>query len=190
MKPKDDKKLAAIASATFQLASERGLQGLTLAEIARGAGIATSTLYVYYPSKEALLDALYQNAKTATFARWLDDDDGGAPFKARVRNIWNNMLSHRLEHHAQLAFQEQYHSAQLLSAASRELGARFAQFFHALLVEGQAQELLKTVGVPFLIASILGSTRETANQVRAGSVPNDAATRATAFLLCWDAIKA
>ena len=46
MKPKDDEKQRAIAQATFELVAQTGLSGLTLADIARAAGIATSTLYV------------------------------------------------------------------------------------------------------------------------------------------------
>eukprot|EP01030_Chromulinospumella_sphaerica_P026789 gene26789-27011_t len=55
MKPKDDEKQRAIAQATFDLVAQTGLSGLTMAEIARAAGIATSTLYVYYPSKDELI---------------------------------------------------------------------------------------------------------------------------------------
>lgn len=190
MKPKDEKKLAAIAAATYALVGERGLAGLTLADIARRAGVATSTLYVYYDSREALLDTLYHNAKQLTFQRWLAHDDANAPFKARLRGIWHNMLAHRLERHAELQFQEQYHGAHMASVANRELSARFSQFFADFLAGGQRAEVIKPVPVPFLIASISGSVKETASQIRAGALPDDEATRSTAFMLCWDALKA
>ncbi|MES2118029.1 MAG: TetR/AcrR family transcriptional regulator [Pseudomonadota bacterium] len=190
MKPKDEKKLAAIAAATYALVGERGLAGLTLADIARRAGVATSTLYVYYDSRETLLDTLYHNAKQLTFQRWLEHDDASAPFKARVRGIWHNMLQHRLERYAELQFQEQYHVSQMASPANRELSARFGQFYIDFLALGQRSEVLKAVPAPFLIASITGSVKETANQIRAGALPDDETTRSTAFTLCWDAIKA
>ena len=57
MKPKDEDKQQAIADATFALVAQVGLSGLTMAAIAREAGIATGTLYVYYKSKEELLNA-------------------------------------------------------------------------------------------------------------------------------------
>ena len=66
MKPKDEKKVEAIATAVYRLAAQRGLAAMTLADIAREAGLATSTLYVYYKSREELLDDVYQKAKTAT----------------------------------------------------------------------------------------------------------------------------
>ena len=70
MKPKDDEKQRAIAEATFNLVAQTGLSGLTMADIARTAGIATSTLYVYYPSKDELISQLYEEAKTATMRWW------------------------------------------------------------------------------------------------------------------------
>ncbi|MES1163645.1 MAG: helix-turn-helix domain-containing protein, partial [Rhizobacter sp.] len=64
VKPKDDEKLRSIATATFALVEQTGLSGLTMAAIAREAGLATGTLYVYFKSKEELLVALYEQAKT------------------------------------------------------------------------------------------------------------------------------
>ena len=64
MKPKDDKKLRAITRATFALVEQTGLSGLTMAAIAREAGLATGTLYVYFKSKEDLLTGLYERIST------------------------------------------------------------------------------------------------------------------------------
>lgn len=56
---KGDDKLRAIAKATFTLVEQNGLSGLTMAAIAREAGLGTGTLYVYFKSKEELLVALH-----------------------------------------------------------------------------------------------------------------------------------
>ena len=78
MKPKNDEKKRAIAKATLALVAQSGLSGLTMADIARAASIATSTLYVYYPRHEivkalpiALLAAciLGSRRETATLIR-------------------------------------------------------------------------------------------------------------------------
>jgi AcrR family transcriptional regulator len=190
MKPKDEKKLEAIVSATYALVQEHGLNALTMADIARAAGIATSTLYIYYSSKQALLDALYERTKTATFERLAQAAGPELAPKARIRQIWLNMLNNRIDHPAQMVFLEQYVSSQFMSESNRELGARFSRFFEAILEAGQAGETLKGVALPFLIGSILGSVQETAKLIRLNIVPDDDATRATGFQLCWDAIKA
>ncbi len=190
MKPKDELKLEAIAQATYQCVLSRGLSALTLADIARSAGLATSTLYVYYPSKQDLLDALYERAKTVTVARLFEGDADQLSTKARIRRIWLNMLENRLNNQAELAFLEQYASSDSMSEANRALGARLAAVFRGILEAGQKEETLKAVPLPFLMASLVGSVQETAKMINQKTAPNDEATRSTAFQLAWDAVKA
>lgn len=190
MKPKDEKKIAAITEATYRLVAERGLSALTLADIAKAVGIATSTLYIYYSSKEVLLDSVYERAKTATFHRLLVDDDEGAPFKARMRRIWGNMLDDRLQNHAQLLFQEQYYHSAYMSSANRELGEKFLKVFHTMLAAAQRSEQIKDVPIPLLLAMTLGSVKELAAMLRKGALDDCEDIRAAGFLLYWDAIKA
>lgn len=190
MKPKDEQKLEAIAQATYQCVLSRGLSSLTLADIARSAGLATSTLYVYYPSKQVLLDALYERAKTVTFNRLIEGDTSQAPIKARIRQIWLNMLENRLINQAELVFMEQYASSEYMSETNRALGERFAAVFRDILETGQKEETLKPVPLVFLKGFLMGSVHETAKLISQQAQANDNTTRTTGFQLCWDAIKA
>jgi AcrR family transcriptional regulator len=190
MKPKDELKLEAIAQATYQCVQSRGLSALTLADIARSAGVATSTLYVYYPSRQVLLDALYERAKTVTFTRLIEGAESQLSTKARIRTIWLNMLENRLKNQAELTFLEQYASSGSMSQANRALSERFVSVFQSILEAGQKEEILKAVPQPFLMSFLVGSVQESAKLIGLQTVPDDAATRNTAFQLCWDAIKA
>jgi TetR/AcrR family transcriptional regulator, multidrug resistance operon repressor len=190
MKPKDEKKVEAIAAAVYRLAARHGLAAVTLADIAREAGVATSTLYVYYKSREDLLDDVYQKAKTATVTRYGRKDDPGASLKARLRLIWNNIVDNRIENQQQVAFLEQYYHSEYLSETSRALGQRMAAPFLELLVAGQKSEQLKQVATPLLAATIMGLAKETAVLVSRGDLPDDEHTRASGFQICWDAIRA
>ena len=190
MKPKDDLKLEAITQAAYACVLERGMRALTLAEIARSAGLATSTLYVYFPSKQALLDALYERAKTDTFTALMRGDMADAPLKGRLRGLWMNMLDARLQNPAQMVFMEQYASSEFMSEHNRALSARLSSVYLALLEAGQRDETLKNVPLPLLVGSILGSVHETSRLIAGKVLPNDDATRAAAFMLCWDALKA
>src|ERR1700688_2497515 len=121
MKPKNDEKLGAIADATFALVEKTGLSGLTMADIALAAGIATGTLYVYYPSKEALINDLYRKSKTAAAGRLLRGFDMSLPFRSRARILWRNTMKNRLDHYAEAIFQQQYLNSQWCSKANRAL---------------------------------------------------------------------
>ncbi|MDM0113077.1 TetR/AcrR family transcriptional regulator [Variovorax sp. J22R133] len=190
MKPKDDEKLQAIAQATFKLVEQTGLSGLTMAAIAREAQLATGTLYVYFKSKEELMVALYEQAKTATAASLMQGDDPAAPFRARFQRMWMNWLDHRLKHYSQVVFLEQYYNSPWFSEESRNLSARLIKEWVELIESAKAQQILKDVPTPLLINSFAGSVRETANLLRAGTLTRTNAHLAMAFGLCWDGIKA
>jgi len=190
VKLKDDDKLRAIARATFTLVEQTGLSGLTMAAIAREAGLATGTLYVYFKSKEELLTGLYEQAKTETAASLMQGDDPGAPFRSRFQRMWTNWLEHRLSHYAQVVFLEQYYNSPWFSEESRHLSARLIKDWVDLIEQAKAQQILKDVPTPMLIGSFGGSVRETANLLRSGTLTRSDAHMSMAFGLCWDGIKA
>src|SRR3954467_5507051 len=52
-------KREAILSAATRLIARLGLHNTPMSALAREAGVATGTLYLYFPSKEATINALY-----------------------------------------------------------------------------------------------------------------------------------
>lgn len=190
MKPKDDEKLKAIARATFALVAQTGLSGLTMAAIAREANLATGTLYVYFASKEELMVALYEQAKTAVTARLMEGDDARAPFRARFQRMWTNWLDNRLDHYAEMVFVEQYYNSPWFSESSRELSARLSKEWIGVIETAKAHQILKDVPTVLLLNAFGGSVRETANLLRSGALKRTDAHLAMAFGLCWDGIKA
>src|SRR6476661_8768456 len=57
-RPGADKRAALLAAALRRIA-RTGLHDTPTAAVAREAGVAVGTLYLYFPSKEALINALY-----------------------------------------------------------------------------------------------------------------------------------
>lgn len=190
MKPKDEEKERAIAEATFRLVAEQGLAAVKLSDIAREAGIATATLYVYHPSKEELLTQLYEKAKTATAGRLVKAYDPQAPLRARARAVWLAMLDNRLTHFAEASFQEQFAASPFFREGSQRMVASAMGVFTAALEEGRRQEVLKNVPAALLAGHFIATVRETARLIRSGDMPDDEATRTAAFAMCWDALKA
>jgi len=52
----------ALLAAAWELVREEGLAALSLRELARRAGITTPTVYAYFESKNAILDAMFAQA--------------------------------------------------------------------------------------------------------------------------------
>ena len=189
MKPKDDKKLDAVITATCRLAAERGLYGLTLAQIAKQAGIGTSTLYVYFPDKETLFNEVYRRAKREALDIYSTGIERSLPLKTQVRGVWNKMLDHRLHRFDQVSFMEQFSGSPFISDESRAYVEKHGEGLVQIVVDGQKQEILKSIPIPFISSLFFGSIRETARLIRTGSIADTEDTREIAFRLCWDGIR-
>ncbi len=58
----------AILKAAVELIEAKGLKGTTMRQIARAAGVGDATIYNYFPTKEAILYAYYQDHMQACIA--------------------------------------------------------------------------------------------------------------------------
>jgi AcrR family transcriptional regulator len=190
MKPRDDEKLEAIADATFMLVEKVGLSGLTMADIARAAGIATGTLYIYYSSKEELIKQLYAKSKLATASRLLQGYDSKAPFRSRARILWRNALKNGLDHYAEAIFHQQYLNSPWYSESDRLLTSNLMKGWSEFIEEGKTQEILKNAPSSLMSAIFMGSIRETGDLIRRKVIEPSEKNLDMAFALCWDAIKA
>lgn len=78
----DMKKYDIILDALQQLLEEKKIQNISVSEIAQKAGIGKGSIYYYFPSKEAILDALIQRSyeKPLLTAKNLAAQTDVAPF--------------------------------------------------------------------------------------------------------------
>ena len=70
-----------ILHAALELFTERTFAGAAVPLVAERAGVATGTIYRYFPSKEALLNAVYQQWKGELKRRLVDEHEMGELFK-------------------------------------------------------------------------------------------------------------
>jgi Transcriptional regulator len=63
MKKQIKDKRTAIMEAALKLFTQRGLHGTSTAQISKEAGVATGTLFNYFPTKDDLINSLYFEMK-------------------------------------------------------------------------------------------------------------------------------
>ncbi len=78
-------KLVSAAAAAF---AEHGADDASLEEIARRAGVGIGTLYRHFPTRQALLEAVYRDQVQALRARADDDELLGSVPPAEALAIW------------------------------------------------------------------------------------------------------
>jgi AcrR family transcriptional regulator len=68
-RPTQDERRAAILAAALDVFSENGFAAARLDDVAQKAGVAKGTLYLYFPDKEALFEALLLGLVSPVFQR-------------------------------------------------------------------------------------------------------------------------
>lgn len=119
-RPKSDNKRNSILNACTTAILRDGLD-TTTATIAKEAGIATGSLFTYFPTKADLFNVLYVNLKTE-MTNALTDALSGKTNKEKLQNAWagwTNWAAHNSEKHLAL---ELLRTSEQLTTESRDFG--------------------------------------------------------------------
>ncbi|MBQ1784025.1 MAG: TetR/AcrR family transcriptional regulator [Gammaproteobacteria bacterium] len=82
-----DKRQAILEAAERELA-QCGSHAMTMASVARAAGVATGTLYLYFADKKALLQAVQEQVMVAATTAVNSGDDPAQHFTQRLSGFW------------------------------------------------------------------------------------------------------
>jgi len=122
-RPKDDSKLEAIHAAAAKLVLQTGFAGLTMAAVAKEAGVATGTLYIYYKAKDALIEGAFLATKASVAAALskVPFADAASAYPKVFKTLWNAYYHWCEQHPDKMLFLEQalysgYVSAQTIAA--------------------------------------------------------------------------
>jgi TetR/AcrR family fatty acid metabolism transcriptional regulator len=129
-----------ILDAAVKVFAERGYFSSTVAEIARAAGVADGTIYLYFKSKDDLLFELFDEKMTQLIAdaksALAEERDAPARLKRFIRLHF--ALVEKNPDLASVLVVELRQSAQLLKAADRQkLGAAYLELIGQVVREGQ-----------------------------------------------------
>lgn len=101
---------AQIFAATDRLMAKQGLHHLSMQRLAKEAGIAAGTIYLYFKNKEELLASFAREVFTS-FIRAIEKDlDTNAPLFEQYRTMWWNMWHFLEENPTTLSNINQYQS--------------------------------------------------------------------------------
>ena len=190
MRIKDDNKVESIYKASLKLIMQTGIAGLTMSKLAREAGLATGTLYIYFKSKEELLNNLYIKLNDESVERFLQGYDETEPFRIGLKKIWINYLTHRIEHYEESVFLEQYYRSPFITKDHKRLAEKMKSPVHKLIQRGKKEMLIKNdIDDEMLFLSLLGFIRELADEHVTNVYKLNKERIEQAFQLSWDTIK-
>lgn len=118
-----DQTRQAILDAALDLFEEHGYATSTVPDIARQAGIATGTIYIYFKTKETLVNALYQYWRTDFNNKVYSGLEDIDPGRDQLLVVWRAMANYARTHRKVMAFLELHRHAGYLDAESWRLEA-------------------------------------------------------------------
>jgi AcrR family transcriptional regulator len=181
-------KREAILDAALDLFVERGFHGTAVPAVADRAQVGAGTIYRYFDSKEALVNALYQRWKRALAAAVFDAFPVEAPPREQFHTLWARMTEFVAAHPRVYVFLELHHHASYLDEASRALENQLDHFAAGLVRSAQERGAIKSLEPGVLIAILLGAFVGILRASWEGRVALDEALSA-AEQCCWDAIR-
>ncbi|WP_263166377.1 TetR/AcrR family transcriptional regulator [Streptomyces sp. SCSIO ZS0520] len=182
---------AALLSAALVVFAERTVTGTAVPVIAQQAKVATGTLYRHWPSKEALANAVYKEAKQL-FGDYLGRGRAARPvtspaeLRAAFEAVWDNLLDFAEEQPASLAFLEHQQHATYLDTANQRLVAEVEGFAASLLRTGQRLGVVRAADPLMLTNMVFGAYVGLTKQ----TWPRPAALRTEAREAVWGLLTA
>lgn len=191
MKLKDFSKIDTVFKATLNLIRDYGFTGVTMAKIAKGANMATGTLYIYFKNKEELINALYQSVEKKSSARFIDGFDPEQSFKVCLKRVWVNYLKNRIENHEESVFMEQYYHSPYITMSQKKIAEEMKKPVYDLINRGKQEGLLDAnIDTWMHFSAMIGFIREIAYEHVAGRLVLSSSKINEAFEMNWRMIKA
>ncbi|MET7439308.1 TetR/AcrR family transcriptional regulator [Streptomyces sp. NPDC005568] len=148
--------------AALEVFAAQTFAGARVPGIAKHAGVAQGTLYRYWPSKEALANDVYGNAKRVflTYLRrsmptTLPADE--AEMRALFDILWRNLTDFAEEQTLMLIFLEHQQHAPFLDQNALDITREVEEFAHGLVRAGQRLGLFPPVNPQLLRLMVFGS---------------------------------
>jgi AcrR family transcriptional regulator len=142
-------KREAILAAALRLIARLGLHAAPMSAVAREAGVAAGTLYLYFPSKEAMINALYlellADRDRSMAADAEDARRDGAIGRAGLWAFWHGLARWHLDHADGSSFLLQCKVSTILTdetrQAERRMNAEGLAHFDQAVAGGRLRDL-------------------------------------------------
>jgi AcrR family transcriptional regulator len=182
-------KREAILGAALDLFVERGFWGTAVPEIAERAGVGAGTIYRYFESKEALVNAIYRQEKMRFSAAVLESFPATTNTREQFRTIWMRMAAFATANPSAFIFLELHHHASYLDAESRSVEQRMLEVITAVVTAAQGRRELKTGSPRLLMGMVMGAFVGVTRSCLDFDQPLSSADWAFAEQCVWEAIR-
>ena len=186
-KAADDKR-ARLLAAALDLFETRGFDGVAVPEIAAKAGVAVGTVYRYFETKEALVNALYRLLKQSYNATVLAPVEPGLPTREIFSAYWQRMTAFARRNPHAIRFMDLHHHGAYLDDESRALSRTYAKAAERFVRDARARGDIRDLDPVMVVALMWGAAAGLAKFSASGSLTFDVRTANEMEEALWRAI--
>ena len=186
-KSKDKK--AALLKATLCLVNREGIQGASMAKVAKMANVSPATIYLYFENKQHLVYELYLQTKENFSRHAFEAYDENESIKQSFKKIWFNIASFKLENAEEASFLSQCDNSPMLSEGARLTGLKQLDTLSALWHKGQSLKILKQVSPYLMYAFTIYPMAFIMNKHNQEKCTPNQKNLDAAFEMAWDSVK-
>lgn len=163
MKEQVKDKKTAIMKAALKLFTEKGFHGTSTAQISKDAGVATGTLFNYFPTKEDLINSLYFEVKGKLSRNMGKGIETENTFQDKLKKLWSNLINWGVEDQEEFLFVGQFCSSPYITKFTREEVMKEYVFLHNLVDEGIKTGEIRELPAELIIAMFYQGSRTIVN---------------------------
>jgi len=153
---KHNDKRKAILDASLKLFCLKCFQDTSTASISNEAGIATGTLFLYFESKEDLVNELYLECK-GEYAQYVEEGVWDkATFKAQLKHIWERGTEWCLKNQEKIQFMTQFSSSPYITKLTREKAMNSLNLMNEVLEKAITRKEVTTSSIELLSRTLNG----------------------------------
>jgi AcrR family transcriptional regulator len=135
-----DKREQIILSA-IKLFSSKGFQATSTTSITKLAGVGTGTLFLYFKSKDEMINTIYQEVKVEIANEICKGISEQVSFRGKLKLIWINMVRWALQNQEKFLFVEHFSHSPFINNITKEEAIGNFKFIFDLIHEGVKNEV-------------------------------------------------
>ena len=156
-KTTSEDKRECILTAALELFAEKGFHGTAVPEIAERAGVAAGTIYRYFVSKEAIVNAIYQRQKAQLLAAVMAEFPFEGEARTQIHHFVSKVLAFARRHPQAFQFLELHHHAPYLDDKSREVETSVVSMANEFVAQHERAKVLRKAPDGVLAAMVWGA---------------------------------
>lgn len=185
----DSPKREAILQAALELFAEYGYHGTAVPQVAERARVGAGTVYRYFDSKEALVNALFQKWKAEMGRALMQDFPVTLPVRGRFAEIWRRLALFFHQHPVAFMFLELHHHGSYLDKHSVAVEEAVMMPLRGFVAEARRTGEIKPIQAEILGALVYGAFTGLVQGVRKGLLHLTPKVLEAAEQCMWEAVR-